>query len=213
VRVLRSGGENVRLELPRYSISYDEILDLRFKLVLPPDRYAYDEELGVWVERTGDLEDMLAGAVELRIAGIVRPAEGSVTGANQSLIGYTPALTRYIIDAVREAPIVVAQLENPAVNVFSGRPFGEATQTAAAAEAAPFPGAPGMGPAGGFDELTPEQRAFLAKLTPEQLAQRFRRFPQAGQAVPVPVPVPADTYEEVTALLGVVDPDRPATIS
>ena len=213
VRVLRSGGENVRLELPRYSISYDEILDLRFKLVLPPDRYAYDEELGVWVERTGDLEDMLAGAVELRIAGIVRPAEGSVTGTNQSLIGYTPALTRYIIDAVREAPIVVAQLENPAVNVFSGRPFGEATQTAAAAEAAPFPVAPGMGPAGGFDELTPEQRAFLANLTPEQLAQLFSRFPQAGQTVPVPVPVPADTYEEVTALLGVVDPDRPATIS
>lgn len=215
VDVLQNRSEDNRIELPTRSYSYDELVGLRYKLVLPPDRYTYDEGTGVWVDRTGDtehLEQVLAEAVELRITGIIRPAEGSLTSSQMGGIGYTPDLTRYMIDAIQEAPIVRAQLENPEINVFSGLPFGEASESAPRMpEGFPFPGMQGMAPPAGVQDLSEEQRAFLSNLTPEQLAQLFSRF--SGAAAAPSIQVPADTYEEVVALLGVVDQARPVVIN
>lgn len=215
VHILQGDEPDARIELPQSKYSFDELLALRFKLVLPPDRYIYDETRGIWIDRTGDAEQLaqiLAKAVELRIEGIVRPAEGSVSMANTGGIGYTPELTRYMIETIQGAPIVQVQLANPSVNVFSGLPFGEASQRADGPTETPsFSPPPGMVPPVSLNGLTEEQLAFLSNLTPEQLAQLLSRFPGAQPIESIEVP--ADTYEEVVALLGVVDPDRPVTIN
>lgn len=122
-------GENVEadtLEDPR-EWTYEELLALRFRLVNASDKYRYNEEYAVWEDMstdTGYMRDKIQQGVELIIVGIVCPREGVSTTALTAGVAYTHGLTEYVISRAAEAQIVKMQLENPAVDVFTGQEFG-----------------------------------------------------------------------------------------
>ncbi len=108
------------------SYSFDEMMALDLRLVLPTDLYVKNG--ATWSDASGDpaaFAGALENATKLKIVGIVRPADGSIVSSMGGSIGYMPELTRYIIEEVNGAEIVKQQLENPEIDVFSGMPFDE----------------------------------------------------------------------------------------
>ena len=108
------------------SYSFDEMMALDLRLVLPTDLYVKNGT--TWSDTSGDpaaFAGALENATKLKIVGIVRPADGSIVSSMGGSIGYMPELTRYIIEEVNGAEIVKQQLANPETDVFSGMPFDE----------------------------------------------------------------------------------------
>lgn len=108
--------------------SYQDLLDVEFKLVHATDYYAYDPTYAVWTDRAGDkkyLTDLVEEGETLSVVGVVEPAKGASAAALQPGIYYTPMLTNHLIEAAAETKIVESQLARPNTNVFSGRTFAD----------------------------------------------------------------------------------------
>ena len=118
-------GEEIPIDR-NLSYQYNEILALKYRLVLPFDRYA--REGGGWTDISGDFSQMqkvYANSIELSIVGILRPSPDAATTAPGGSVGYTSDLTKLIIDRTNASEIVQEQLRNPDVDVFTGVAFGE----------------------------------------------------------------------------------------
>lgn len=110
------------------SFSYEEIMGVTFKLVNASDYFEYDDDFGVWTDRSGDAEflrELVSDGDDLRISGIVQPNSGATATALQPGFYYTSDLITHLIDEAAETEIVQSQLDDPSVNVFSGRTFVE----------------------------------------------------------------------------------------
>ncbi len=104
--------------------TYEELLNLEFRLL--PGTERYEKEGSIWKDRSGDeayMAKKLAEAPEIRIVGILRPAEGTVATTASGSIGYKRELMQEMIRRVNESQIVREQLENPETDVFTGQPF------------------------------------------------------------------------------------------
>ncbi len=122
-------GEEVSVEAVSEPLewTYEQLLDLRFRLVPASAKYRYNGEYNVWEDMSGDEAYMLARVeegVELKIVGIVCAKEGVATSALTPGVCYTHALTEYVIQEAAKSQIVAIQRENPAVDVFTGKEFG-----------------------------------------------------------------------------------------
>ncbi len=172
--------------LPSEQVSYfyDELLDVRFKLVLNTD--FYDKADGQWVDRSGDeafLAQVVKNAPDIKVVGILRPSEEATESFGPSSLGYTPDLAAHFVDAVKDSKIVKEQMANPDVDVFSGKPFAASEDTAGA--------------------LSPEQQAQLASMPPEEREAFLARYSPASKS----------TYEDNLLILGVSDLDNPTRIN
>ena len=112
--------------------TYDELCNMEFRVILNSDCYHYDENTGLY----SDLRDTDAGikylydnAIPLKITGIIRPSEDAQSTMLSGSIGYTSALTDYVIEHSRNADAIQAQLDDPSTDVLTGLPFEEATGT------------------------------------------------------------------------------------
>lgn len=163
----------------------EDLIGTTFKVVLNTDIY---EQIGdAWVNKADDQEYMdhvISEARELTIVGVMKAKEDTISTATSSLLGYTSALTQNVINSVNEQEIVKEQLANPEINVLSGLPFPT--------EDEPF----------SMEDLTPEQAARLASMSPEELAEVMQVYQANATA----------SYEGVLELLGVSDLDEPSMI-
>ncbi len=110
--------------------SYQDICGMTFRVILPSSCYSWDEASGAYT----DLRDTQAGlrylydnGLDLKVVGIIRPNEEAVSGMLSGTICYTAALTEHIINQAAESPVVLAQMADPATDIFSGLPFAETT--------------------------------------------------------------------------------------
>ncbi len=111
------------------SWSYDELLGHEFALVLPADCYKKSDD-GTY-EYMGENESFMKvvidNAVKLKIAGIVRPNPEAVAASLTGAIGYTSALTEYVIDRTAASAIVKEQLANEERDILTGLKFDDGT--------------------------------------------------------------------------------------
>ena len=108
--------------------SYDDLMDLRFRLVPASRKYRYNEEYDVWEDMSGDdnyMRRLISEGEELSIVGIVCPKEGVSTSALTPGVAYTSELTGHVIEAASNSEIVQTQLKDPGIDVFTGKVFGE----------------------------------------------------------------------------------------
>lgn len=119
-------GEDITIDTEETSYTYDDILSLSFKLVLTSDYYVYDEATGKWQDKTtseSHVKNLIENATEIKISGIVKPNEDAVATSITGSIGYTKALTDYVLGQTEQAEIVKAQKADPDTDVFTGLPF------------------------------------------------------------------------------------------
>ena len=122
-RLLASvAGETLNTETESWS--YEELLGLRYRLVIPGDLFRQEEK--GYADLSGDPEALRAAAeqsLELKVAGIVRPSENASAGALSGAVGYLPELTEYYLQKTEENSLVRLQLAEPETDVFTGLPF------------------------------------------------------------------------------------------
>ncbi len=120
-------GKEIKSE--KVSFDYDDIVGLKYKLVLNTDYYT--KEGNRWVDHSADLAYMkkiLDKAEDIEIVGIVRVNEES-TISTTGRVGYTTDLTNYTIKKINESKIAKEQLAKPEINVFTGKRFDDAGTT------------------------------------------------------------------------------------
>ena len=123
-------GEEIASE--QVSYTYDEILSITYRMILPTDYYHYNEEAGTWDDmRDNDtyMEYIVKNGVEIKVVGIVRPKPDAVATAITGAVGYTNELTNYIINGIQNSDIVKQQMDNPEIDVFTGLHFDDGTFT------------------------------------------------------------------------------------
>lgn len=124
--IIKAATMGQEVDFPQESWTYDEILNTSFKFVLPTDYYKYDEDSQKWKNMSDNdafMKVVLQNADELKIVGIVKPAEDAVSTSISGAIGYTYALTEHVVNKVNETEIVKQQKANPTIDVITGLPF------------------------------------------------------------------------------------------
>lgn len=115
------------LSTKQREISYDDILETTFKLILNPDYYT-KEANETWSYIGDDKDSMnlvIDHGYDLKIVGIIKPnPDAAVTSATGSF-GYTSALTQYVIEQTNNSELVKEQKlpENENLDLLTGLPF------------------------------------------------------------------------------------------
>lgn len=108
--------------------TYDDALSTTFKVLSPADAYRKNDETGIWTDMSNDADYMsakVAGGIDVRIVGVVRPNETANASALSPGIAYTHALTRQLMERAAKSQIVQEQLAHPETDVFTGKLFDE----------------------------------------------------------------------------------------
>ncbi len=112
-------------EFPTVKFNYSDIYNKEYSLIPACDLYEKNSS-GTYTDIKTDnikLAEKYKEAMKIRISGIVKPKEGMDTKYIPSPLGYTNALTDYLINYTSDSEIVKEQLANPKTNVISGLPF------------------------------------------------------------------------------------------
>ncbi len=190
-----------------YELEYDDVLGMTFKVVLEPDYFSYNKETKTWDDMRGDEEyvrKLIENGEEIKIVGIVRPANDSIMVTTMGAIGYTSELTKYVVNATNECEIVKQQMKNPEVDIFTGIPF-EKEEDKANAEAKPASVAP---KASGV-ALDPQINTAVAAVSteaPRASSMKLTSAPKtssmaAANGLPDFSSMPAVTEEEIYAAI------------
>ncbi|MBR2708635.1 MAG: ABC transporter ATP-binding protein/permease [Clostridia bacterium] len=119
-------GEKVDVNNEPMTFSYDDLMNIELKLLMPSDIYKHNDEYDVYEDMSSDeiyMEDLYSNATPLKIVGVVTAKEGVTTMALSPGVAYRSDLVDHIIDYSSDKEIVKKQLENDEVDVFSGNRF------------------------------------------------------------------------------------------
>ena len=121
-----SGSGEVHVPEVAEDFTYDDALGTTFKVLAASDSYRRNAETGGWTDMSDD-DSFMAGQVsqglDLKIVGIVQPSPTAKSAALSQGIAYTSGLTDELMKRAANSEIVRAQLAEPEVDVFTGKPF------------------------------------------------------------------------------------------
>lgn len=112
-------------EEKEYIFDFDKVRECTFTLIPGPDYYQKDKNgLFQYVgEDEAEIKELAKQGITLKIAGIIRPIEDAPNATLTGQVGYTTALTDYLIDYAKNSEVVKAQQDNPEMNIISGMKF------------------------------------------------------------------------------------------
>ena len=114
------------------SYTYEDIIGLSYKLVIPSDKYVYDEASGTYIDNSGNaafMKDVIDKSYNVTLVGIIRIKPDAVSATIQpGSIAYTSELTKYYIEEIQKSELVKKQLSDENVDVFTGLPFKPAKE-------------------------------------------------------------------------------------
>ena len=108
------------------SWSYADVCKKTFSLILPADCWQKDPQTGEYKDISSDelgLKTLYSNGIQLKIVGVVRQSADAVSGMMSGAIGYTNALTKYVVEQTAQKELVKQQLEDPQHDIFTGLPF------------------------------------------------------------------------------------------
>ena len=182
-------GEQIEEKEESTSYTYDELLNLSFKLLLNSDYY--EKQNGLWINKEDDdkyIKEKINKAESVKIVGIIKQNEQSVAStAVTSGIGYTKQLKEYVIKKSNETEIVKEQKENKETNVFSGLKFPTEDEKENYT----------------MENLTAKQKMAMSKLSSEEIAKMMETYTANKDA----------SYEKNLKKLGAVDVNTPTSIN
>ena len=168
--------------------SYDELLNLSYKLVLNSDYYVKTNNL--WIDKLEDvlyMKQIIKSAEEIKIVGIIKQNDNSVATSKSGQIGYTSDLMKYVIDKTNNSDVVKEQKENKEVNVFTGLEFPKDE----------------LNNDFDYNSLSDEEKIKLSQLSGEELAELMEAYKNNKDS----------SYENNLIKLGSVDISSPSSIN
>ena len=164
--------------------SYEEISGHRFYLVLPSSYYA-EHGNGTFSyigDGTLNAEQLLEGALELKICGIVKPREDAANAVISTAVAYTSQLTDYVIQQTDGSAVVLAQEANQETNVLTGMKFEALDDAEKIAEASAYISAMGISDkASLYSMILYYSSADAQGTAPAERQSELRPMQEAGQ--------------------------------
>ena len=124
-------GEAIKIQAASRAYTYEELLGLDLRLILPSDLYRYNEKYNVYEDMSEDktfVQDVFnRKSIPLKIVGVVTTKDGVSATALNAGANYTSELIDFINSRARTSAIVQKQLANSDLDVFSGNRFDEDT--------------------------------------------------------------------------------------
>lgn len=124
--IMIASAKREHIDAKQEKWSFEEICDMTFKLIPPWEFYQYDSEGKTYKDvsksDTG-VSILYENGIELKITGIIRQNPDAAASMMTGAIGYTTALTDYLIDLSEDSALIKAQLEDPDTDVITGLPF------------------------------------------------------------------------------------------
>lgn len=108
------------------SLSYDELLGLKLTMLTAPELYQKNDKGGYdnMSEDQDYMENALKNGTELKVVGVIKPNSDSLLNSStMGGIGYTSALTEYMINKTNDSELVKLQKDNPDTDIFTGIAF------------------------------------------------------------------------------------------
>lgn len=191
-QMLKDISDGKEVELTQSEYTYEELLGLKFRLVTNTDYFEKNAD-GLWEDKSQDteyLKNIIENGTEIKIVGILCPAEGAVTSSSGGFVGYTSDLMEHLINRVNDSEIVKEQKANPEKDIFTGKPFSTGEDIDYST----------------FDPsvLSPEQQAYFATLNEEEKEAAIQKYFSSLSS--------ESTYEANLEILGVSDLNNPSTI-
>ena len=119
-------GESWESQSTKESFSYDDLLGMKFTMLTAPEMYQKNDK-GGYDDMSGDkdyMENALKNGTELKVVGIIKPSGDSIIStSSMGGIGYTAALTEYMINKTNNSDLVKLQKDNPDTDIFTGIKF------------------------------------------------------------------------------------------
>lgn len=168
--------------------SYDDLLNLSYKLVLNSDYYVKTNNL--WIDKSEDdfyMKQIIKGAEEIKVVGIIKQNDSSTTTSKSGQIGYTSDLTKYVINKTNSSDIVKTQKENKEINIFTGLEFPKDE----------------LNSDFDYNSLSEAEKIKLGKLNSDELAELMKAYRDNKNS----------SYESNLIKLGSIDISSPASIS
>ena len=128
VEATMTASGNVDVPENNVTFTYEDALNKSFKVLSPSETYRANSETGGWTDMSDDVEFMaqkVAGGLDLKIVGVVRPNETADSNALSAGVAYTHGLTEELMARAASSPIVQQQLADPSTDVFTGKSFDE----------------------------------------------------------------------------------------
>ncbi|MDD6012377.1 MAG: ABC transporter ATP-binding protein/permease, partial [Oscillospiraceae bacterium] len=110
------------------SYTYEDICNMKFKLVLNCDYMVKDKKTGLWSDKRSNLayvKSLIDKGLEISIVGIIRPDEDNVLSVGTGGIGYLESLTEYALEYTEKSQPVQEQLKSPHKDIITGLEFME----------------------------------------------------------------------------------------
>ena len=178
---------NTLEEEKQTSYTYEDILNLSFKLILNTDYY--EKQNGIWIDQSENeqyMKEKTENAESIKVVGIIKQNPETVATGMTGGIGYTKELEEYVINKINESEIVKEQKENTEKNVFSGLDFPKDREETVQ----------------NYGTLTQEQQIAMRNLSNEQIAQLMQAYTENRTA----------SYEKNLKKMGAVDLNTPTNI-
>ena len=107
------------------NISYEKIIDSKFKLVSETSYYIYENDTWQYIKNNQDkINDILDKSINLKITGILKLNKDAVI-SESGFIGYSKKLINYLNDEVNSSDIKKSILENKDINPLTNNLYDE----------------------------------------------------------------------------------------
>lgn len=218
-------GKDVELEADKWS--YEEICKKKFYLIPACDTYVKQDNgnFESIADDKAEIKKLMKKSLKLKITGILRTKEDAEGAMMTKNVGYTKALTDYIIDYTEDSEIVKAQKKNKNVNVLSGIKFEPANKKAKIEDTKTYLEGLGVSEKAKLckDMLTsvyaqnPQMSAQLEQANETQLAQMLDNYlldPEDDVLLSIYNSyISAGSYDDNMEDFGVISYDAPSTIN
>lgn len=191
---------NKQLDDKVSSYSYEDLLNLRFKVVLPSAYYRYDEATGAYKNMSSSedyVKQLIDNGIEVKVSGIIVAKDDAVATSITGVVGYTKNLVDYIVSENNKSDIVKAQLDNPDIDVLTGLPFSTVDIDLTMDDINAY-----------ISTLPKEQQkiisAYIANLSDDVIIEMFKSQIQQSSS---------NTYKNNIEALGYVTTDNPSKIN
>ncbi len=108
------------------SFTYEDILNMKFKLVLNCEYMVKDKKTGLWSDMRDNtlyVKELVEKGVDINIVGILRPRKDNVISIGTGSIGYTKDLMEYALEKTADSQVVKEQLADTTKDVLTGETF------------------------------------------------------------------------------------------
>lgn len=203
--------------------SYEDICKTEFSLLPACDMYIKNSH-GTYSLAKSDpeIENLLKNAITLKITGVIRLKEDSDSKLIRTNLGYTRALTDYLIKHTDESEIVRTQRENPDKNILTGMRFAPESDAQKIADVKSHFSSMGISEKADLirttmSAISSDAASQLDKMGETELAMQFDAYLMTADDKLLlqmyDMYVSPGSYDDNMAAFGVVSVDAPSSIA